>query len=58
MFKFGKYDMYLLIVILEEVGDCLEPKRSELRKFLEQINYSVIDITDELESVAQRIIRK
>ncbi len=56
MFKDGKYDVYLSIVTLEEVGDCPEPKRSELRKFLEQINYSVIDITDELESVAQKII--
>lgn len=31
-------------------------KRSELRKFLQQINYSVMDITDELEMVAQKII--
>ncbi len=56
MFNDGKYDVYLSIVTLEEVGDCPEPKRSELRKFLEQINYSVIDITDELESVANKII--
>lgn len=56
MFKDGKYDVYLSIVTLEEVSDCPEPKRSELRKFLEQINYSVIEITDELESVAQKIM--
>ncbi|MBD5502621.1 MAG: type II toxin-antitoxin system VapC family toxin [Lachnospiraceae bacterium] len=56
MFRDGKYDVYLSTVTLEEVADCPEPKRSELRKFLEQINYSVIDITDELEMVAQKII--
>ena len=56
MFKNGKYDVYLSTVTLEEVSDCPEPKRSELRKFLEQINYTVLDITDEMETVAHKII--
>ena len=33
-----------------------EPKRSALRKFLEQIQYTIIDITDEIEAVVQKII--
>ena len=56
MFKAGKYDVYLSTVTLEEISGCPEPKRSELRKFLEQIQYSIISITDEIEIVAQRII--
>lgn len=56
MFKDRKYDVYLSTVTLEEVADCPEPKRSELRKFLEQINYTVLDITDEMETVAHKII--
>lgn len=56
MFKAGKYDVYLSTVTLEEVADCPEPKRTELRKFLEQIKYTVLDITDEMEIVAQKII--
>ena len=56
MFKDGKYDVYLSTVTLEEVADCPEPKRSELRKFLEQIKYTVLDITDEMETVANKII--
>ena len=30
-------DVYLSTVTLEEISECLEPKRSVLRKFLEQI---------------------
>ncbi len=56
MFKDGKYDVYLSTVTLEEVTNCPEPKRSELREFLEQINYTVLDITDEMETVAHKII--
>ena len=56
MFRVGKYDVYLSTVTLEEVADCPEPKRSELRKFLEQIKYTVLEITDEMETVANKII--
>ena len=56
MFKAGKYDVYLSTVTLEEISGCPEPKRSELRKFLGQIQYSIIGITDEIEIVAQKII--
>lgn len=56
MFKNGKYDVYLSTVTLEEVADCPEPRRGELRKFLEQIKYTVLDITDEMEIVANKII--
>lgn len=56
MFKDEKYDVYLSTVTLEEIADCPEPKRTELRKFLEQIKYTVLDITDEMEIVAQKII--
>ena len=51
-----KLKVYLSIVTLEEVADCPEPKRSEMRGFLKQISYTVIDITDELELVARKII--
>lgn len=56
MFKDGKYDVYLSTVTLEEVSDCPDPKRSELIKFLDQIHYTVLDITDEIETVAHKII--
>ena len=37
MFKAGKYDVYLSTVTLEEIADCPEPKRSELRKLAHKI---------------------
>ena len=56
MFKAGKYEVYLSTVTLEEVADCPEPKRSEFRKYLEQIEYTVLGITDEMEIVAHKMI--
>jgi predicted nucleic acid-binding protein len=56
MFKSGKYDVYLSTVTLEEVNDCHEPKRSEMLRFLEQIEYTPIVITSEMSDVAQQII--
>ena len=41
---------------LEEIADCPEPKRSELRKLLQQIDFVTLDISDEMESVAHKII--
>ena len=56
MFKAGKYEVYLSTVTLEEITDCPEPKRSELRKLLQQIDFVTLDITDEMETVAHKII--
>lgn len=56
MFKAGKYDVYLSTVTLEEIADCPEPNRSELRKYLEQIKYTILKITDEVEAVAYKIV--
>lgn len=56
MFKDGKYDVYLSTVTLEEVSDCPEPKRSQMYDYLEQINYTPIEITDDMSDIAQQII--
>ena len=56
MFKDGKYDVYLSTVTLEEVSDCPEPTRSQLYNYLEQINYTPIEITDDMSDIAQQII--
>ena len=41
MFRCRKYDVYLSTVTLEEVSDCAEPKRSQMYKFLSQIDYTM-----------------
>ena len=56
MFRNGKYDVYLSTVTLEEVSDCPEPKRSQMYNYLEQINYTPIEITDDMSDIAQQII--
>ncbi|MCM1321926.1 MAG: type II toxin-antitoxin system VapC family toxin [Bacteroides sp.] len=56
MFKAGKYDVYLSTVTLEEVANCPEPKRTELRNYLKQISYTLFDITQEALDVAKQII--
>ena len=56
MFRRRKYDVYLSTVTLEEVSDCAEPKRSQMYKFLSQIDYTPIQITDVMSEIAQQII--
>lgn len=56
MFKAGKFDVYLSTVTLEEVSDCPEPKRSQMYHYLEQIDYTPIEITDDMSDIAQQII--
>ena len=56
MFRRRKYDVYLSTVTLEEVSDCAEPKRSQMYKFLSQIDYTPIQITDAMSEIAQQII--
>lgn len=55
-FKAGQYDVYLSTVTLEEISDCKEPKKSQMYRYLKQINYTPIQITDSMSSVAQQII--
>lgn len=56
MFKDGKYDVCFSAVTLREISDCPEPKRTELRDYLKQIQYSVFDITGEVSEVARQLL--
>ena len=56
MFKAGKYDVYLSTVTLEEVADCPEPKRNKMYDYLGQIDYTPLEITDDMSDIAQQII--
>ena len=56
MFQNGVYEVCLSSVTLREVSDCPEPKRTELRNYLKQVQYSVFDITREVSEVARQII--
>lgn len=56
MFIKNEYDVYLSTVTLEEISNCPEPKRSKIYGYLEQIEYTLIHITDEMSDIAQQII--
>jgi predicted nucleic acid-binding protein len=56
MFKDGKYEVYLSTVTLEEISNCPEPKKSRMFDYLEQIDYTLMEIVDEMSDVAQQII--
>ena len=54
--KRGKVDVLVSRVTLDEIGDNREPKRSKLMEFLKEIKYTVIEISDEIRSVADVFI--
>lgn len=56
MFKARIYDVYLSTLTLEEIADCPEPKQSKLRQFLTDIEFSVLEVTEEALDVADQII--
>lgn len=56
MFKNDKYDVYLSTVTLKELQNCSEPKRSLLADHLNQISFTVLDITKDIEEIAKKII--
>ena len=56
MFKEGKYDVYLSTVTLQEIDNCPEPKRTGLFKHLGEIDYTPIEITEDMSEVAQQLI--
>ncbi len=56
MFQKGIYDACLSELTLKEVSECPEPKRSLLRDYLKQIQYSTFEMKQEVTDVARQII--
>ncbi len=52
----GKYDIYLSQVTIDEIGKCSEPKRSVLYDYLSDIEYTKLEINEEILELAQKII--
>ena len=56
MFKAGKYDVYLSTVTLREIQKCSEPKKTQLIDRLNEIQFTTLDITDDIVAMAEKII--
>jgi predicted nucleic acid-binding protein len=55
--KSGKYEIVLSEVFFKELNRCPEPKRQKMLDKLEEITYTVIDINEDTERIANEIIR-
>lgn len=56
MFKDGKFDVYLSTVTLREIDKCSEPKKTQLIDRLNEIQFTTLDITEDITNVARKII--
>ena len=50
--KTGKYDVYISEVVVNELSDCAEPKRTELLSLLNEITYYDIKVEDNAELIS------
>lgn len=57
MFLTGKYEVFLSTVTLEELKACPQPKQNQLFDYLGQIDYSLVQIDDNVAKVAEQIIQ-
>lgn len=50
--KAGKYDVYMSTVTLRELEKCSEPKKTQLVDCLNEIQFTTLDITEDITNVA------
>ncbi|MCL2747108.1 MAG: PIN domain-containing protein [Oscillospiraceae bacterium] len=51
-FKAGKYDIFISTITVEELQKCSEPKRSKMAERLGEIDFQVLEETDEINNLA------
>ena len=56
MFKDGKSDVSLSTVTLREIEKCSEPKKTQFIDWLNEIQFTTLDITEDVTIVANKII--
>ena len=52
----GKYDIFISPVVIDEVENCIEPKRSHMFERLGQIQFQILTRTDEIVRLADEYI--
>ena len=55
-FKKGKFDVYLSQVTIEEINACTEEKKQKLSKYLNEIKFIILNLSEEAISVGRQII--
>jgi predicted nucleic acid-binding protein len=56
LFEEGKYELYLSNVTMKEISKCPEPKRSQLIQRLEDIEYTLIEVSDNARDIAEQLV--
>lgn len=54
----GKYEVVISDLVLAEINECKEPKKSLLQEYVSQINYERVEVTEETEEIANEIINE
>ena len=52
----GKYELFISPVVMSEIDNCPEPKRSKLYSKMEQIQFELLQRTDEITRLAKEYI--
>lgn len=51
-----EYEFYISELVMAEINNCPEPKRSDLERLLQQVPLSLLEIDDEVIELAERYI--
>ena len=54
--KSGKYAVVISDMVIQEINECQPEKRELLLSYLKQIDYSMIRLTDEIRTLADKIL--
>ena len=55
--KAGVYDIIISDIVIDEITHCAQPKREILFEYLAEIDYLRVDGNDEIEEIAEQLIR-
>ena len=56
LFKLGQFEIYLSNVTMKEISRCPEPKRSQLVCRLDDIEYTLVEVADNAQDIAEQLI--
>ena len=56
LFKKGKYELYISNVTMKEISKCPEPKKTQLVRFLNDIEYTLIEVSNNGRDIAKQLV--
>ena len=56
LFEDRKYELYLSDVTMKEISKCPEPKRSQLIRHLNDVEYTLVEVSDDVLDIAEQLV--